>query len=172
MSSWALGRRGYTRAKQMVWSWHPPRPLFVLQHLQRWSSFHADFQAFSKWFRQKWFSSCLPKGGLVHWPRIMGFHWGRVTRRRVFFLGGGAHNWQSDVLFSEGRRHKSTQHNRHSLLISHAHTHIVALILQMNKVVLSLPARLCYMCGALKTGCVCSGLMCSVWFGWHTVKWT
>lgn len=84
----ALGRRGYTGAKQMVWSRHPPRPLFVLQHFQRWSSFHADFQAFSKRFRQKWFPTCLPKGGLVHWPRIMGFHWGRVTRRRVFFLGG------------------------------------------------------------------------------------
>lgn len=78
----------------------------------------------------------------------------------VFF--GGAHNWQSDVLFSEGRRHKSTQHNRRPLLISHAHTHTGALILQMNKVVLSLPARLRYMRGALKTGCVCSGLMCSV----------
>lgn len=84
----ALGRRGYTGAKQMVCSRHPPRPLFVLQHFQRWSSFHADFQAFSKRFRQKWFSTCLPKGGLVHWPRIMGFHWGRVTRRRVFFWGG------------------------------------------------------------------------------------
>ena len=90
----------------------------------------------------------------------------------------GAHNWQGDVLFSEGRRlsHKSTHTTihltNHSLLISHAHTHIAALILQMNKVVLSLPVRLCYMCGALETGCVCSGLMCSVWFGWHTVKWT
>lgn len=157
----ALGRRGYTGAKQMVWSWHPPRPLFVLQHFQRWSSFHADFQAFSKRFRQKWVFNLFTKGRLSSLAAHNGISLRKSDEEESVFFGG-AHNWQSDVLFSEGRRHKSTQHNRRPLLISHAHTHIGALILQMNKVVLSLPARLRYMRGALKTGCVCSGLMCSV----------
>ncbi len=80
-----------------------------------------------------------------------------------------AHTWQNEMLFSVGRRHmhETTHTNTQtslSLYISRSLTHIVALKSLMSRLVLSLPVHLCerYMCGALKTGCICSSLMCRV----------
>lgn len=84
----ALGRRGYTGAKQMVCSRHPPRPLFVLQHFQRWSSFHADFQAFSKRFRQKWVFNLFTKGRLSSLAAHNGISLRKSDEEESVFLGG------------------------------------------------------------------------------------
>lgn len=83
--------------------------------------------------------TCLRKGSLVHWPCIMGFQWGKVTRRRVF-LGSLLAEWA--VFFGQKAHAQVNTHNSHSLLICHSNTHTAALILLMTIVVLLLAVHL------------------------------
>lgn len=111
-------QRGYTRicAEQMASSW--PRPLlfcsfgFVFVFFFPFEQLAAGFpqthrHLFTRIYKQfqnnsvKMVSTCWQKGSSVHWPCLMRFHWGRVTRRRVF-LGSQLAEW--DIVWPGGTR--------------------------------------------------------------------
>lgn len=56
----------------------------------------------------KMVSTCLPKGSLVHWPCVMGFHRGRVMRRSVFL--GQLAEW--NVVFCGREAHTCNAHTQ------------------------------------------------------------
>lgn len=95
--------------QQEAWIQLQPWLFFSLQHLAAGFLKHA-LDVFSRRFtnvfraiQSGWFWSCLPKRSLAHWPCIMGFHWGRVTRTSAFLpLWWRMRCWQEETLFSVG----------------------------------------------------------------------
>lgn len=116
----------------------------------RWSLFMQIYKCFQT-DSVRMVSTCLLKGKLSS----LAVHNGISLRKSdeeecVCGTLMKAYNWQNEALFSCGQE-THARINTHtqpsfSAYVSHTHTHITALILLMNRLVLSLPVHLC-VCG-------------------------
>lgn len=97
------------------------------------SSFHADFQVFSKGFCQNSFD-LFTKGKLSS----LAVHNGISMRKsgEEESVSGLSIGRMSCFLWPEDTCAQVNTHNSHSLLICHSNTHIAALISLMNNVIL------------------------------------
>ena len=132
------------------------------------STFGSRFQTRCRLFTQtykcfqndpvKMVSTCLRKGSLVHWPCIMGFYWGRVTRRSML-EGSQVAEW--GVVFCRQEeayaRVKMRRRPLFSAYLSLTYNTNTCISAEQTSTFTACACMcvcvcVCYICGALKTG--------------------